>query len=121
MSAPAPSGPAPAPYPGWAPYQPPVHKPPIEHLRPLVGDFLLTVAVLFGLALLWIASLGIGISDDPGSRDAWRVIYSIGALALTAGLLMAAILRVDVDPFVRAAFVIGAILVVAWPGGGFWP
>jgi len=85
-------------------------------MRPLVGDFLLTVAALFGLALIWIGSIGIGTADTAGGRDAWRVIQSIGSLALTAGFLMAAILRVDLDRVIRAAFLIAAVLIIAFVG-----
>jgi len=101
------------PYPTYAPvYQPQPHRAPVEYLRPLVSDFVVTIGAVFGLFLLMLGSLIYGLSQDYW--EAGVVLGSLGAFILVADLFMAAIMRADMDRWVRFALVAAATVLTVW-------
>ncbi len=101
------------PYPTYAPvYQPQPHRAPVEYLRPLVSDFVIVIGAVFGLFLLMLGSLIYGLSQDYW--EAGVVLGSLGAFILVADLFMAAIMRADMDKWVRFALVAAATVLTVW-------
>lgn len=106
------------PYPGYAPVYQPVQRPMIEHLKPLVSDALLALAVVLAVFLLWLGAVIAGWSDDNDIENAGSFVKSLGMLVLTIALLVGGLIRSDMEKWVRAAMIIGAILLISWVG--FW-
>jgi len=82
---------------------------PSEYLKPLASDFLLVIGIVLGLFLMMLGTL-IG---DMASRDFGLVLGSFGSFLLTAVLLFGAIIRVDMDKYVRVALILGAALIIS--------
>lgn len=101
------------PYPTYAPvYQPQPHRAPSELLKPLVSDFVVAIGTALGLFLVMLGSLIYGLSQDYW--EAGLVLGSLGAFILVTGLFMAAIMRADMDKWVRFALVAAATVLTMW-------
>jgi hypothetical protein len=120
MASGQPTGPPPqGPYPGYAPvYQPP-SKPMIDHIRPLVSDALLAIALVLAIFLVWLGAVISGWSDDNDIEKAGMFVSSLGMLILTIILFVGGLIRSDLEKWIRVAMIIGAVLLISWVG--FWP
>lgn len=99
-------------------YQP-APKPMIDHLRPLVSDALLAIALVLAVFLVWLGGVINGWTNDFDIANAGSFVSSLGMLVLTAVLFVGGLIRSDMDKWVRVAMIIGAVLLIAWVG--FWP
>lgn len=105
-------------YPGYAPVYQQVHKPPIDYLKPLVSDVLLAIAAIVGLFLLMLGWIIFGVANTGDGRDAGQIVKAIGLFVLSAAMLLGGLIRVDMEKWVRASLVLGAVLLISWVG--FW-
>ena len=106
------------PYPMYQPvYQAP-HKPMGDYLKPIVSDFVLAVAVVVGLFLMWLGSLIWGSANTSDGINWGLGVKSFGMLILSLGLFLGGLLRNDMEKWVRLALVISGTLLVAFVG--FW-
>ncbi|UCE45119.1 MAG: hypothetical protein JSU93_06975 [Methanobacteriota archaeon] len=100
-----------------------MHKPPIEYIRPFASDVILAIAIVVGLFFLMLGAIISGTANDSDMRDAGMVLKALGLFILTAGMLLGAVLRTDVNKWVRVALLLTAtamiILIGFW--GSFWP
>lgn len=110
-------------YPVYGPpqYQP-AHKPPIEYIKPFASDVILAIAVVVGLFFLMLGSVIHGTADDNTGRDAGMVLKAFGLFIMTAGMLLGALLRNDMNKWVRVALLLTAALMIVLIGfwGSFW-
>jgi len=98
-------------------YQPP-RKAPVDYMKPLVSDAMLTVLVALGLFLVWLGTLLWGTIDDADG-DKWGLaVKSVGMLILTMVLLAGGILRTDMEKWVRVAMIAAAVVLICIVG--FW-
>ncbi len=113
------------PYPMYQPvYQPP-HKTSGEYLKPLASNLVLGLSLVLGLFLMWLGSLIYGVSIGSGG-DGWKWgvgVKSVGMLLVTGVMLLAGLVRSDVERAVRAALIIAGvalIIVVGFWSSGMW-
>lgn len=98
----------------------------VDYVKPLVSDALLAVGAALAVLLLWIGALVTGLSDGEYYK-AGEFVKSLGMMVLTIALLVGGLIRADMDKWVRAAMIIGAILLISWVGfwtpelSGYWP
>jgi hypothetical protein len=105
-------------YPMYQPvYQPP-HRSAGEMMRSLVSDTFLAIAVMIGLLLMMVGSWLMGLMDTEGGVNAGQVLKSLGVTALVAGGLLGALLRHDLDKYIRAALLLFATALIVIVG--FW-
>lgn len=90
----------------------------IEHLRPLVSDALMAIGVVLAVFLLWLGAVISGWGDHD-AQDPGNFVKSLGMLILTVVLFVGGLIRSDFDKWIRAALIIGAVLLISWVG--FWP
>jgi hypothetical protein len=106
------------PYPMYQPaYQPP-HKPAVEYVKTVVSDLMLSLAVVISLLLMMVGSWLIGLMDTEGGVNAGQVVKSLGMFILTVALLLGAIVRTDMEKWVRTAMIVSAAFLIAVVG--FW-
>jgi hypothetical protein len=106
------------PYPMYQPaYQPP-HKPAVDYVKTVVSDLMLSLAVAISLLLVMIGSWIIGLTDSSGGNDAGNIVKSLGVFILTVALLIGAIVRTDMEKWVRTAMIVSAAFLIAIVG--FW-
>ena len=113
---------APGPYPAYQPvYQQP-HKSMNDMVKMLVSDWVLALGVVIGLFILWIAALVWGSADTGDGRDWGQGIKSFGMLILSIVLFLGALLRHDMEKWVRVAMLasITLLLLVIGFWSGFW-
>jgi high-affinity Fe2+/Pb2+ permease len=91
----------------------------IDHLKPLVSDALLAIAIVLAVFLVWLGGIINGWSTDNEVEDAGSFVASIGMLVLVVVLFAGGLIRADMDKWVRVAMIIGAVLLMSWVG--FWP
>ncbi len=112
-------GPQPqGPYPGYMPVYQPVQKPTIEYMRPMVSDAMLTIISVLGLFLMMLGWVIWGASNDNTVEDLGQYLKAFGMFILTAAMMVGGLLRVDMDKWVRAVLIFGAVLLISWVG--FW-
>jgi hypothetical protein len=88
-------------------YQPP-HRSASDMIKSFVSDTLLAVLFLVALLLVMIGSWLIGLMDTEGGVNVGQVLRSLGVTGLVGGALIAALLRHDMDKYIRAAMLIFA-------------
>jgi hypothetical protein len=102
-------------------YQPPQQQAPArpmsDYLRPVASDVVLAIGALLGLFLMMLGSIIAGLTTGD-SRDIGWILNSFGMFVLTVVLLFGAIVRVDMDKFVRTAMILAAAFLIAQVG--FW-
>ena len=103
-------------------YQP-AHRPPSDYVRSLATDIWLAIGVVVGLFLMMIGSWMWGLGESEGWHDAGMVLKGLGLFVMTAALYMGAILRADMNKWVRVALLLSAtaLLVLVGFWGSFWP
>ncbi|UCE80275.1 MAG: hypothetical protein JSV94_03645 [Methanobacteriota archaeon] len=104
------------------PYQQPVHKAPIEYIKPFASDVILAIAIVVGLFFLMLGSVIHGTADSTEGRDAGMILKAFGLFIATAGMLLGAVLRTDMNKWVRVALLLSATLMIILIGfwGSFW-
>jgi hypothetical protein len=102
-------------------YQP-VHRPPSDYIRSFASDLWLALGVIAGLFLLMIGSIIYGVADTGTGHDAGMVVKALGLFIVTAAMLLGALLRNDMNKWVRVALLLAATLLVILVGfwGPFW-
>jgi hypothetical protein len=106
------------PYPMYQPaYQQP-HKPAVDYVKTVVSDLMLSLAVVVSLLLVMVGSWLIGLMDTEGGVNAGQVVKSLGMFILTVALLLGAIVRTDMEKWVRTAMIVSAAFLIAVVG--FW-
>lgn len=98
-------------------YQAP-HRSTEDMMRSMVSDTFLAIAVVIGLLLLMVGSWLMGLMDTNGGVNAGQVLKSLGVTALVAGGLLGALLRHDMDKYIRAALLLFATALIVLVG--FW-
>jgi len=83
-----------------------------------LSNMVIGLAVVLGLLLMWIGALIWGFSNDSDVRDIGMAIKSLGMLALVGSLLMAGLVRDDMDKWVRVILIFSASLLLIFIG--FW-
>jgi hypothetical protein len=91
----------------------------IDHIRPLVSDALLAIALVLAIFLVWLGAVISGWSDDNDIEKAGMFVSSLGMLILTIILFVGGLIRSDLEKWIRVAMIIGAVLLISWVG--FWP
>jgi len=99
------------------PYQPP-HRSAGDMMKSLVSDTMLALAMVVGLFLVMIGSWLIGLMDTDGGVNAGQVVKSLGVFLLVAGSLLGAVLRHDMDKYIRAALLLFAAVLIVYVN--FW-
>jgi hypothetical protein len=110
--------PGPGQYPMYQqPYQPP-HRTAGDMIKSLVSDTMIALALVVGLFLVMIGSWLMGLMDTDGGVNAGQVVKSLGVFLLVAGSLLGAVLRHDLDKYIRAALLLfaGALIIFV----NFW-
>ena len=102
------------PYPVYQPVYQPTHKQTIEYLRPLASDVILAIGAFVGLFLLMIGGIIMIWADTPNGWDSGLTVQVLGTFFLTAAMLVGAILRPDMEKWVRVSLVLGAVLLVLY-------
>jgi len=105
-------------YPGYVPVYQPVRRPLIDSVRTLVSDLMLAIAVVVGLLFLMLGWLILGLTGSSGVMDFGQVLRALGLFVLTVAMLLAGLIRVDMDKWVRVSLIIGTVLLITWEG--FW-
>ncbi len=102
-------------------YQPP-HKQAIEYIKPFASDVILAIAIIVGLFFLMLGSVVYGTADTSAGRDAGMVLKALGLFIAAAGMLLGAILRTDMNKWVRVALLLSATMMIILIGfwGPFW-
>ena len=110
-------------YPAYAPAYQPVHKQPIEYIKPFASDVILAMGIVVGLFLLMLGSIIGGMADSDAGYDAGMVLKALGLFVVTAAMLLGAVLRTDMNKWVRVALLLSATLLIVLIGfwGSFWP
>ncbi len=110
-------------YPAYGPAYQPVHKQPIEYIKPFASDVILAIGIVVGLFLLMLGSIIFGVADEQAGRDAGMVLKALGLFIVTAAMLLGAVLRTDMNKWVRVALLLSATLLIILVGfwGSFWP
>ena len=110
-------------YPAYAPAYQPVHRAPIEYIKPFASDVILAIGIVLGLLLLMIGSIFCGTADTSGGQDAGMMIKAFGLFILASAMFLGAVLRTDMNKWVRVALLLSAVLMVILIGfwGSFWP
>jgi hypothetical protein len=91
---------------------------PVDHIRPLASDFLLAVGSIIGIFLMMLGTVISGLSLHGDVHNLGKVIAAFGVFIVSVVLLMGAIVRVDLDKVVRAAYIIAAVAILVYIG--FW-
>jgi len=111
------------------PYQmyQPVYQPPqrstAETLKTMfLSDMMLAIFFGIGLLLIWLGSLMWGTANDSDGRDWGMMVKSFGMLVLTGAMLLAGLVRHDMEKWVRVFLILGAVLLLIFIGfwSGFW-
>lgn len=113
---------APGPYPTYQPvYQPP-HRTMNDMMKTLVSDWILALGVVVGLFVMWIGAVVWGSADSADGRDWGEGLKSFGMLVLSVVLFLGALLRHDIEKWVRVAMLASVTLLLLVVGfwGGFW-
>lgn len=97
-------------------YQP--HRSTGEMLKPLVSDFVLAIILAIGLFLMWLGALIWGTASSSDGRDLGAAFKGFGTFMLTGALVVGALVRHDIDKWVRAAMIISGAAVIILVG--FW-
>ena len=111
------------PYPMYQPaYQQPMHRPLSETMRGLVSDTILVLGIGLGLLLTWLGALFWGLSDDADVDKIGMVFRSFGILLVTAVMLLAGVLRHEMEQWIRWILILSATLILIFIGFwvGFW-
>ena len=110
-------------YPVYGPQYQPVHKQPIEYIRPFASDVILAIAIVVGLFFLMLGSIIDGTADDTTGHDAGMILKAIGLFIIVAGMFLGALLRTDMNKWVRVALLLVATVMIVLIGfwGSFWP
>lgn len=88
-----------------------------DYLRSSASDFVLALGVLLGLFLMMVGSIIAGLTVGD-ARSVGYILNSFGIFILTVVLLFGAIVRADMDKFVRLAMILAAAFLIAEVG--FW-
>jgi hypothetical protein len=106
------------PYPQYGPQYAPVHKPSIDYIRPFASDVMLALGVIVGLFFIMLGSLIWGLADEQGWMEAGFVVKAFGLFALVAVMYIGAILRSDMERWVRFALLVSGTVLIVFVG--FW-
>jgi hypothetical protein len=87
-------------------------------VKSFVSDTFLALVVVVGLLLVMVGSWLMGLMDTDGGVNAGQVLRSLGVTGLVGGALIAALLRQDMDKYMRAALLLFATALFVWVG--FW-
>jgi len=87
-------------------------------IKSFVSDTMLAMAVVLGVFLVMIGSWLIGLMDTAGGVNAGQIVKSLGVTILVAGSLLGALLRHDLDKYIRAALLLFAAALII--GVQFW-
>ena len=110
------------PYPAYGMQYQPAHRPPSEYIRSFASDLWLALGVIAGLFLLMIGSIIYGVADTSTGMDAGMVVKALGLFVVVAAMLLGALLRNDMNKWVRVALLLSATLLIILVGfwGPFW-
>ncbi len=87
-------------------------------VKSFVSDTFLALVVVVGLLLVMVGSWLMGLMDTEGGVNAGQVLRSLGVTGLVGGALVAALLRQDMDKYIRAALLLFATALFIWVD--FW-
>jgi len=87
-----------------------------------LSDMMLAIFFGIGLLLIWLGSLMWGTANDSDGRDWGMMVKSFGMLVLTGSMLLAGLVRHDMEKWVRVFLILGAVLLLIFIGfwSGFW-
>jgi hypothetical protein len=111
------------------PYQmyQPVYQPPqrstTETLKTMfLSDMMLAIFFGIGLLLVWLGSLMWGTANTSDGKDWGQIVKSFGMLVLTGAMILAGLVRHDMERLVRLVLIISATLLIIFVGfwTGFW-
>lgn len=107
-------------------YQP-VYQPPqrstTETLKTMfLSDMMLAIFFGIGLLLVWLGSLMWGTANTSDGKDWGQIVKSFGMLVLTGAMILAGLVRHDMERLVRLVLIISATLLIIFVGfwTGFW-
>ncbi len=87
-----------------------------------LSDMMLAIFFGIGLLLIWLGSLMWGTANTSDGRDWGMIVKSFGMLVLTGAMLLAGLVRHDMEKWVRVFLILGAVLLLIFIGfwSGFW-
>ncbi|MCJ7606262.1 MAG: hypothetical protein MUO94_00250, partial [Thermoplasmata archaeon] len=85
-----------------------MHKQTMDYIKPFASDVMLALGVIVGLVFIMLGSLIWGLADDIGWMEAGFVVKAFGLFVLVAVMYIGALLRSDMERWVRFAFVASA-------------
>jgi len=87
-----------------------------------LSDMMLAIFFGIGLLLIWLGSLMWGTANDSDGRDWGMMVKSFGMLVLTGAMILAGLVRHDMEKLVRLGLILSATLLLIFVGfwTGFW-
>lgn len=87
-----------------------------------LSDMMLAIFFGIGLLLIWLGSLMYGTADTSDGRDWGQIVKSFGMLVLTGAMILAGLVRHDMEKLVRLVLILSATLLIIFVGfwTGFW-
>jgi len=89
-----------------------------DMLKALVSDWILALGIVLGLFLVWLGAIVWGTADTGNGRDWGMGVKSFGMLVLSLVLFLGAVLRHDLERWVRVAMIAAITLLILVVG--FW-
>lgn len=107
-----------APYPAYGMQYQQAHRPPGEFIKSFASDMWLALGIVAGFFLLMIGSMIYGIADTSTGMDAGMIVKALGLFVVVSAMFLGALLRSDMNKWVRVALITSATLLVVLVG--FW-
>jgi hypothetical protein len=83
-----------------------------------LSDMMLAIFFGIGLLLMWVGSLIYGTANDHDGQDLGMIAKSFGMLVLTGAMILAGLVRHDMEKLVRLGLILSATLLLIFVG--FW-
>jgi hypothetical protein len=83
-----------------------------------LSDMMLAIFFGIGLLLMWVGSLIYGTANDNDGQDLGMIAKSFGMLVLTGAMILAGLVRHDMEKLVRLGLILSATLLLIFVG--FW-
>lgn len=83
-----------------------------------LSDMMLAIFFGIGLLLLWLGSLMWGTANNHDGQEWGMIVKSFGLLVLSGGMILAGLVRHDMEKLVRFALILAATLLIIFVS--FW-
>lgn len=107
-----------APYPAYGMQYQQAHRPSGEFIKSFASDLWLALGIVAGLFLMMIGSILYGVADQSGVMEVGMALKAIGLFVVVSAMFLGALLRTDMNKWVRVALILSATLLIVLVG--FW-